>query len=105
MSLNYKEMAAALVDTDLREEINSGPSDGELSPEQPRQQTLRDFLTDQQIAQVERIWVKNVKAGTPDNAVAEFKAYLRPFGAELEAKGVLPDYLAYLLYARYSGII
>lgn len=58
---------------------------------------LGEILTPEQCDEVARI----CETETDDHIVPKLKQYLAQFTEQLEAKGVLPDYLAYLLY--YKG--
>lgn len=43
---------------------------------------------------------------TPEpELTAKLKEYCRSIGEHLEAHGVFPDYLAYWLYAKFTGVI
>jgi len=76
-----------------------GPTEAPL-PEGWSSIRLGDLLTDQQIKRVVRL-VNDPKTG--DHAKTQaLKACLRSFGPQLEAKGVVPDYLAYWLMWRLA---
>jgi len=63
--------------------------------------TLADILDNDQCAAVERIIIE-----TPEGQlVRALTAYLKKFREQLEEKGVLPEYLAWVLYAKVQGII
>lgn len=58
-------------------------------------------LTPEQFKQVCRIW-----QNTPEpEQVKALKDYLGTFRQELSAKGVDSDYLAYWLFAKFTGVI
>lgn len=66
-----------------------------MSEEQPwRTVKLREILTEKQIRQLTK--VMNKHRGKP-TLTSELKKLLEPLAEQLEAKGVLPDYLAYYL--------
>lgn len=62
---------------------------------------LGDILSKQQLKDIAKLLNE-----TPEHNQVEFlKNYLNTFPEELEAKGVLPDFLAYMLYAKHNHII
>ncbi len=63
--------------------------------------TLGELLNGAQCSQVERI-IEQTEEG---QLVRKLTDYLKQFRDELEAKGVLPEYLAWVLYAKAQGII
>lgn len=69
-------------------------------PEGWTQKTLGEFLTVQQSTDVEKI----LKETPEEDSIKKLKEYLRPLETELKGKGILPDYLAYVLYANYNNI-
>ena len=63
---------------------------------------LGEILNDKQIARVSKI------INTPsedDQMLKELKKYLNTIKVELEEKGFVADYLAFVLYAKAKGII
>lgn len=62
---------------------------------------LTEILTPEQCGEVVRI----CETQDDDDIVKHLKAYLNQFREQLEAKGVLPDYLAYYLYAKHIGAV
>lgn len=62
---------------------------------------LKEILNEEQLTEVERL-----VNSTPDQTslTQKLRVYLAQFKEELEAKGVVGDYLAYVLaYKLYSG--
>ncbi len=66
----------------------------------PKRITLGELLTDEQGEHVCKLMLQHDDEIELTRAL---KAYLNQFSAELEAKGVLPDYLAYVLLAYKLG--
>lgn len=63
---------------------------------------LSELLNDGQINRVTEILDSKGYIWERDK---ELKKYLSQFRSELEAKGVLPEYLAYVLIAKHQQII
>lgn len=63
--------------------------------------TMSEILTDEQCAEIVTI-LKTAEDGKVVRAIVD---YLKPFRKQLEDKGVLPEYLAWFLYAKNKGII
>lgn len=62
---------------------------------------ITDILTDKQIDEVVRICNK-----TPDNQIVrELSKYLKQFEHDLDYKGIVYEYLAWVLYAHYNKIV
>lgn len=80
--------------SDLSEDI-AGQMGGQ--PEGWKQTTLADILTPEQAARLNQILKGNQD---PDEALRAMKQYFATIRAELESKGVVPEYLAYLIYAH-----
>ena len=69
--------------------------------EETKQVLLSDLLTHEQLDEVERIL--NTTEDRMD-ASNKLRRYLAQFKTELEAKGVVSDYLAYLIaYKQWTG--
>lgn len=63
---------------------------------------LSELLNDEQIKMVTKILNRK---DTPDTLkTSELKLYLEKYRVELEAKGVLPEYLSYVLIAKHQQI-
>lgn len=68
---------------------------------QPRIVKLTEILSDEQIDMVERILKTDCGNYAKSNAL---KRYLETFKDELEAKGVVPGYLAYVItFKQWTG--
>lgn len=63
-----------------------------------KESALVDLLTDEQLLKCVAILNKGGRA-------TELKAYLAPFRTELEAKGVVPEYLAYWLEYKREDLL
>lgn len=70
-------------------------------PEGWKQVTLGEILTEDQAEEAFKI----LKETPKDKCVNALKVYFRTIEKELEGKGMLPDYLAYVLYAKQYNII
>lgn len=67
---------------------------------------LTDILTKDQMARVEEIFTAALKNRASEQQLTQaLKDYLGTLDRQLQDKGVLPDYLAYVLIARAKGII
>lgn len=64
------------------------------------EKALSELLSEQEIKDVAKIL-----ALPEDEIIEELKTYLNERVEKLEAQGVLPDYLAYVLYAKSQNII
>ncbi len=64
--------------------------------------TLGELLTEQQCSD---IWGIIEQETDSIVRVRKLKEYLGNLREELEAKGVLPEYLAYVLEAKVTGVI
>lgn len=64
--------------------------------------SLGDILDDQQIAEVDRLMKKHKD---PEELLKALKIYFGTIKDTLSAKGMDPNYLAYVLYAKVLGII
>jgi hypothetical protein len=74
--------------------------------QQYRQMAVKDLLTKDQMARVEEIFTQAVKTRASEQQIVRaLKEYLNTIESELLDKGVLPDYLAYVLLANAKGII
>jgi len=81
---------------------NGGPGpEPEPEPDVP-QVPLSKILTPEQMEKVIELWNGSE---SPDQALMRLRGYLQTIEAELSEKGVLPDYLAYMLYAKFMNII
>ncbi len=93
---------------DLIEDILKAPVDGDGNESEQshppgwKQMSLSDLLSDEQMRQLERLLKANPD---PEDALKAMKQYFGTIGAELESKGVVPAYLAYVLYAKLTGAI
>lgn len=67
-----------------------------------KQMRLTDIMTPEQLRQLEALLQANPD---PEDALKAMKQYFGTISAELEAKGVVANYLAYLLYAKLTGAI
>jgi len=67
-----------------------------------KQMHLTDILTPEQLHHLEALLQANPD---PEDALQAMKEYFGTISAELEAKGVVAGYLAYLLYAKLIGAI
>ncbi len=67
-----------------------------------RTTSLSELLSDEQITAVTAILNKPVDSF---QTTKELKAYLKQFSGELQQKGVVSDYLAYLLMANRDNIL
>jgi hypothetical protein len=63
---------------------------------------LSDLLTQEQMEEVVAIFND---AGNDMDAVRQLKIYLNNIKEQLEAKGIVPDYLAYVLLASFRKLI
>jgi hypothetical protein len=84
----------------------AGESDGqEEQPTPPgwKQTTLADILTPPQMAKVQQ-YMKAHKSD-PEALLNALKAYFMTIHTDLNAKGIDPNYLAYVLYGKAIGII
>lgn len=61
--------------------------------------SLGDILNPEQCDEV----ISICETETDENIVPRLKQYLGQFKEQLESKGVLPDYLAYLLYYKWTS--
>lgn len=77
------------------------PGEGEPG-EGMRQVQLGEILTNAQMNKVVELW--NSSSG-PEEALNRLRGYLVTQRTELESKGVVPEYLAYMLYAEFTGTI
>jgi hypothetical protein len=75
---------------------------GQQTPPGWKQTNLTDVLTPPQMRQLQLILKKHKD---PDAALVAMKQYFQSIAKELEAKGIVADYLAYVLYAKITGII
>ena len=62
-----------------------------------KQASLTDILSAEQMQQLRSLLEANPD---PEDALKAMKQYFGTISAELEAKGVVPAYLAYVLYAK-----
>ena len=70
--------------------------------EETKHVKLSDILTNEQLDEVERIL--NTCGGDRMQATKDLRTYLNQFKVELEAKGVVADYLAYTIaYRQWTG--
>jgi hypothetical protein len=68
-----------------------------------QQRNLDEILEPEQFQQVELIMKKHQR--DPDAALPELKRYFRSIEPHLAANGIVPDYFAYVMYAKMVGII
>lgn len=91
--------------SELTEEIPGpvGGDGGQQTPPGWQQREITDILTPEQLRKVQLIMKKHEK--DPDGALPAFKQYFRTIAPDLEAKGVVADYLAYVLYVKMLKVI
>lgn len=67
---------------------------------------ITELLTKDQMAHVEEIFTDALKNRASEQQLTQaLKDYLGTLDRQLQDKGVLPDYLAYVLIARVKGVI
>jgi hypothetical protein len=75
---------------------------GEQSPPGWKQVGLNEILNPNQLVELQKILNKN---RDPEDALKAMKAYFATQQHELEAKGMDGNFLAYMLYAKITGVI
>jgi hypothetical protein len=67
--------------------------------------SLGSILSQAQLKRVDKLVNQAMNHGATDQQLVQaLKDYLNSFGGELRAKGVLPDYLAYVIFVKVKEI-